>query len=98
MIYLGIDRDTDQDGFGIDDYLQQTGEGDLDTRIRAEFDEALDALDAIPGTLEDAVVSNLAFVNDAEADSRTLLRTLKRDLTVDQLDVFFPGFNDADGD
>ena len=98
MIYLGIDRDTDQDGFGIDDYLQQTGEGDLDTRIRAEFDEALAALDAIPGTLEDAVVSNLAFVDDAEADSRTLLRTLKRDLTVDQLDVFFPGFNDADGD
>ena len=99
MIYLGIDRDTDQDGFGIDDYLRQTGEASLDAEIQAQFDVTLNALDAIPGTLSDAVISdNLTPVNNAETESRVLLRLLKRDLTVEQLDVFFPGFNDADGD
>ena len=93
-IYLGMDGGEDQ--YGMDDYLRQTGEAGLDTQIRTQFGVALDALDAIPGTLADAVVSNAARVDDAEEESRVLLRLLKRELAV-HLDVFF-GFNDKDGD
>ena len=96
MIYLGINKDTDQEGFGMDDYLRQTGEAGLDARIRAQFGVALTAIDGIPGTLEEAVTSNLSLVDDAEEKSRLLLRLLKRELA-EHLDVFF-GFNDADGD
>lgn len=104
MIYLGTNRDTGQNGFGIDDYLRRTGEAGLDADIRTQFglvlgaNGVLRALEDLGVTLEAAVDSHPTLLNDAETASRTLLRTLKRDLTVDQLDVFFPGFNDADGD
>ena len=104
MIYVGLDRNTGQDGFGIDDYLRQTGETSLDNRIQDEFDAVLGSdaplrtLDALGATLEAAVHSHPTLLDDAETDSRKLLRTLKRDLTVEQLGVEFPGFNDADGD
>ena len=100
MIYLGANRATGQDGFGIDDYLRRTGEASLDAEIQDQFDTTLNALDNIPGTLKDAVSTGATevFVETAEVESRVLLRLLKRDLTVEQLDVFFPGFNDADGD
>lgn len=96
MIYLGFDRDAGEDQSGMDDYLRQTGETGLDTEIRAQFGVALAALAAIPGTLADAVVSNLTLVDEAEEKSRDLLFLLKRKLAV-HLEVFF-GFNDADGD
>ena len=96
MIYLGVDRDTGEDQFGMDDYLRRTGEAGLDSQIRAQFGVALSGLDAIPGALADAVIGNLSLVDDAEEKSRALLRLLKRDLS-EHLDVFF-GFNDADGD
>ena len=98
MIYLGTDRNTGQDGFGIDDYLRQTGETGLDAEIQAQFEAVLGALEDLDVTLEAAVDSHPTLLNDAETASRALLRRLKRDLTVEQLDVFFPGFNDADGD
>lgn len=93
-IYLGMDGGENR--FGMDDYLQQTGKAGLDRQIQEQFDVAIEALDAIPGRLGDAVINNLALVNDAEEKSRVLLRLLKRELAV-HLDVFF-GFNDADGD
>ena len=98
MIYLGIDRETGADGFGMDDYLEQTGKAGLGSQIRAQFGVVLAALDAIPGTLEDATKGGqaLALVDDAEEKSRVLLRLLKRELAL-HLDVSF-GFNDADGD
>ena len=96
MIYLGFDRDTGEDQFGMDDYLRQTGKTDLDAQIRAKFGLALDALDAIPGTLADAVVSNLTIVDEAEVKSRDLLRLLKHKLAK-HLNVFF-GFDETDGD
>ena len=94
----GSIRNTGQDGFGIDDYLRQTGETSLDNRIQDEFDAVLGSdaplrtLDALGATLEAAVHSHPTLLDDAETDSRKLLRTLKRDLTVEQLGVEFPGF------
>lgn len=96
MIFLGTDRDTGQDGFGIDEYLQRTGEAGLATEIRNQFGAVYEILDDIPGTLEEAVETSLAIVRNAETESRDLLGLLKRDMA-EHLDVFF-GFNDADGD
>lgn len=104
MIYLGRHRDTNQDGFGMDDYLRRTGATDLDNDIKDEFetvlgpDGALSALEDLGVTLEEAVDSHPALVVNAEAESRKLLRTLKRRLIVNELGVEFPGFNDQDGD
>jgi len=104
MIYLGTDRRTNENGFGIDDYLRRTGESALDDRIQDQFDAVLGP-DGVISTLEDqgvtlgaAVDSHPTLLEDVEQGARTLLRTLKRDLTVTQLDVFFAGFNDQDGD
>ena len=97
-IYLGTDLATDQDGFGIDEYLERTGEADLASRIRAQFDASFNAVNQIPETLQEAVrdPQSLATVVEAERITRDLLGLIKRDMG-EHLDVFF-GFNDADGD
>ena len=110
MLYLGVNRGADTFGlenymqqrggsgqFGVDDYLRATGQSALDAEIQAQFDVALDALEAIPVSLRDAADSHTALVNTAIAESRELLRLLKREMAQDQLDVFFE-FNSADGD
>lgn len=98
MIYLGIDRVADHDGFGIDEYLQRTGEANLASRIRSQFDASFDAVGDIPETLREAVEDqqSLGTVNEAERVTRDLLVLIKRDMG-EHLGVFF-GFNDADGD
>lgn len=104
MIYLGTDRETNEDGFGMDDYLRRTGDATLDDRIQAEFEAVLGpngvlaALEDIGVTLAAAVDSHPALLSNAERESRKLLITLKRELIVTKLGVFFPGFNDQDGD
>lgn len=110
MLYLGVGREADTFGlenymqqrggagqFGVDDYLRETGLSALDAAIQDQFDVALDALEAIPASLRDAVDSHTALVQAAITDSRELLRLLKREMAQDQLDVFFE-FNSADGD
>ena len=110
MIYLGIDRgdvllDLDaylqqragSGAFGIDDYLRETGDSQLDIEIRGQFDVTFAALEAIPVPLREAVSSDTRLVNTAIVESRKMLRLLKRELAQDRLDVFFE-FNSADGD
>ena len=110
MIYLGIDRDEASfephaylrrrgglGAYGIDDYLRQTGDSQLDIDIRDQFDVTLDALEAIPVPLREAVDSHRSLVNTAIVESREMLRLLKRELAQDRLGVFFE-FNSADGD
>lgn len=98
MLYLGTNRHTNQDGFGIDEYLQHTGEAGLAGRIRAQFDASFDAVDEIPETLQEAVEDpqSRATVVEAERITRDLLILIKRDMG-EHLGVVF-GFNDADGD
>ena len=111
MLYLGVDREdgdtfgldnyTQQRGgsgqYGMDDYLRETGDSVLDADIREQFDTTFDALDAIPGSLREAVVSHEGLVVTAITECRELLRLLKRELAQDRLDVFFE-FNSDDGD
>ena len=112
MLYLGVDRSGDDDTFGldnymrqrggsgqygIDDYLRETGDSVLDADIREQFDTTFDALNAIPVSLREAVVSHEGRVVTAIIESRELLRLLKRELAQDRLDVFFE-FNSDDGD
>ena len=109
MIYLGIDRGEESLGldayvqqrgglgaFGMDDYLRQTGDSQLDIDIRDQFDLALDVLEAIPVPLREAVNSHPGLVTSAIVESRELLRLLKRELAQDRLGVFFE-FNSSDG-
>ena len=112
MLYLGVDRRGDDDTFGLDnytqqrggsgqygmdDYLRETGDSVLDADIRKQFDTTFDALDAIPVSLRQAVVSHEGLVIAAITESRELLRLLKRELAQDRLDMFFE-FNSDDGD
>ena len=110
MLYLGVNRGVETFGlenymqqrggpgqFGVDDYLRETGQSALDAAIQDQFDVALDALEAIPVSLRDAVDGHMAHMDTAIAEARELLRLLKRDMAQDQLDVFFE-FNSADGD
>lgn len=110
MIYLGIDRGEESFGldaylqqrdrlgaFGMDDYLRQTGDSELDIDIRDQFDVTFGALEAIPAPLREAVGSHPALVRAAIGESREMLRLLKRELAQDRLGVFFE-FNSSDGD
>ena len=112
MLYLGVDRRGDDDTFGpdnymrqrggsgqygMDDYLRDTGDSVLDADIREQFDTTFNALDAIPVSFREAVVSHEGLVVTAITESRELLRLLKRELAQNRLDVFFE-FNSADGD
>ena len=112
MLYLGVDRGGDDDTFGLenymqqrggsgqygmDDYLRETGDSVLDADIREQFDTTFDALDAIPVSFREAVVSHEGLVVTAITESRELLRLLKRELAQGRLDVFFE-FNSDDGD
>ena len=110
MLYLGVHRGEATFGlenymqqrggtgqFGIDDYLRETGQSALDADIQDQFDATLDALEAIPVSLREAVVSHEGLVVTAITESRELLRLLKRELAQGRLDVFFE-FNSDDGD
>jgi len=112
MLYLGVHRSGGDDTFGLDNYMQQrggsgqygmddylreTGDSALDADIREQFDTTFRALDAIPVSLREAVVSHEGLVITAITESRELLRLLKRELAQDRLDVFFE-FNSDDGD
>ena len=93
-IYLGLQDGVDS--FGIDDYLQQVEQAELDQQIRDQFQSAAEAVMAIPGSLYQASQTDRDAVLFAVNETRELLRLLKREMAV-VLDVFF-GFNDADGD
>ena len=112
MLYLGVDRSGGDDTFGLenytqqrggsgqygmDDYLRETGDSVLDAEIRGQFDTTFDALDAIPVSFREAVVSHEGLVITAITETRELLRLLKRELAQGRLDVFFE-FNSDDGD
>ena len=110
MIYLGIDRGEESLGldaylqqrgglgaFGMDDYLRETGDSELDIDIRHQFDVTLGVLEAIPVPLREAVSSHPGLVTTAIVESRELLRLLKRELAQVRLGVFFE-FNSSDGD
>ena len=101
-IYLGEDRRTNENQFGIDDYLTQGGHAGLDQQIQDQFEATLDALGTIPSTLTltEAVVSHGDLVsNIREEVARELLKFLKRRLAEERLGVPIEDlFSSEDGD
>lgn len=85
---------------GIDaylNYLEADYNGEpLATVIDAQFVTTLDALDAIDGTLSEAIVNDFDTVDNAFTELRTLITLLKSDM-VNHLGVTLT-FNDTDGD
>ncbi len=76
--YLG-----DYDGFsgkGITDIVAELN-GSLDLTIKAQIEEAIDAIETIPGTFTDAIVNNRAAVQNAQQKVLDLQETLQSDLT-----------------
>lgn len=63
-VFLG-NKPGDPEGVGFDDLLTELGAGSLATQMAMDIQGAIDAVTAIPGTLEDAVVNNPAAVQTA---------------------------------
>ncbi len=75
--YLG-----DYDGFsgkGITDIVAELN-GSLDITLKAQIEEAIDAIETIPGTFTDAIVNNRAAVQNAQTKVRALQSTLESQL------------------
>lgn len=52
-------------------------DSNLDTRFKQEVQEAIDAVDAIPGTFTDAIINNRAAVENAQNKIKTVQETLE---------------------
>jgi predicted lipoprotein len=88
------------DKTALDDYLDAVGakygNETLPDKIRAQFDLCREALNAIPGPLKDAVVTDYQLVDAAYTEIRELLILFKVDVA-SQLSITIT-FNDNDGD
>jgi predicted lipoprotein len=93
--YLGHDGTTD--GPGLDDLLREVGATDLDGRMQAAIDAAIEAVEAIEGPLSVAVVERPAQVAAAieAVDALTLL--LKTEV-ITVLDLELPMRAEGDND
>lgn len=83
-VYLGAPAGTDAPGF--DDLVRSVGGADLDGRVQAAIAAAFTAIDAVDGTLEEAVVSDAADVSTLR-DALRLLADLFRIEVVSILDL-----------
>jgi predicted lipoprotein len=76
------------DGPGFDDFLNEVGATDLSTRMVGKIDAAIVAVQAIPGGLNDALVSSPDQVRAAHAAVKTFTDDMKSQfLTVLGLDI-----------
>jgi predicted lipoprotein len=86
-VYDGNDSG-DVVGIGFDDWLEAAGAPDVAARFDAELAAAIAAVDAIPGTLGEAIVSDREAVVAAHAAVDAVTDTLKTDfLTVLGIDI-----------
>jgi uncharacterized protein len=76
-LYLGGDPAVFPSALGFDDILVELGAADVDTAMRAAIDATISSVDAIPGTLEGAIVSDLASVEVAYAALQLLMTEFK---------------------
>ena len=68
------------DGVGMDDQLVEVGHGDLSEQITSDIDEALEALAAIEGPLDDAILERYDTVDAFYEALRDVTDVLKGDL------------------
>lgn len=66
-------------GTGLDDIVRSKNAA-LDTRIKAEIDAAIAAIDAIPGTFTTAITDERPAVEAAQTSVRTLQQTIEEKL------------------
>lgn len=84
-------------GIGFDDFLTELGAPDLATEMEAETDAAIDAVQAIPGTMEEALVNDHASVVAAHTAVKAMTDDLKSTfVTVLNLRVPDEGAGDND--
>lgn len=75
-VYTG---DYNKAGSGLDDIVRSKNTA-LDTRIKAETDAAIAAIEAIPGTFTTAITSQRTAVEHAQNAVRTLQETIEQEL------------------
>ena len=85
-----------EDAQSLTRYLDGIGRGDIAPALREAFDESYAALDAIPGTLNEAVVSDPALVQEAVDRLGELQLLIQADL-INAMGLMLT-FTDADGD
>lgn len=96
MLYLGQGPDG-ADGVGFDDFLRAVDAGELAGDMDARITAAIAAVEAIPGSLEDALESDHQAVVDAHAGVKGVTDLLKTQfLTVLGLDLPDGGASDND--
>lgn len=84
-------------GIGFDDFLTELGAPDLATEMAAETDAAIGAVQAVPGTMEEALASNPASVVAAHDAVKAMTDDLKSTfVTVLNLRVPDEGAGDND--
>ena len=69
--------DTAASGIGFDDFLTELGAPELAAELETRTDAAITAVEAIPGTLEDAIVNDPASVEAAHAAVKGVTDILK---------------------
>ncbi|MBP7274282.1 MAG: hypothetical protein KA974_10590 [Saprospiraceae bacterium] len=75
--YTGIYKNTN--GFGISNIIA-TKYTQLDIKVRQQIDEAIIAIESIPGTFTDAIFNNTESVTNAQEKVRTLQQTLQSEV------------------
>lgn len=84
-------------GVGFDDFLHAVGASDLAVEMTADFENAIAAVEAIPGTFGTALVTDIAAVRAAYDAVKTLTDDLKsRFVTVLSLRIGQEGAGDND--
>ncbi|HXG63091.1 MAG TPA: imelysin family protein [Planctomycetota bacterium] len=96
FMFLG-NRPGDPPGVGFDDFLTARGAPALAAEMETDIAEAIAAVQAIPGTLQDALVSDLSSVQAAHAAIKDITDHLKSQfVTVLNLSVPNTGAGDND--
>ena len=75
-IYLGRFSGNDGDGLGLTQIVASKN-STLDTRFKQEIQDAIDAIDAIPGTFTNAIQNGRMAVKNAQTKVKTVQETLE---------------------
>jgi predicted lipoprotein len=97
MLFLGNAPDALEERLGFDDYLDAAGDVNVSAVMEQDIQGAISAVDNIPGTLADAVVSNFESVNSAYGAAKLVTDRLKNDF-LKVLGLSIPGSAAGDGD
>lgn len=75
-VYLGRFNGDNGNGYSLTQIVASKNVA-LDTRFKQEIQDAIDAIDAIPGTFTDAIINNRTAVENAQAKVKTVQDTLE---------------------